>query len=82
MKDCERNILPDPISGQEAFDKLVEHILGKDWYVVMPMSRDQVNNVALEEIKDKYDRLSGKKLKDDLKNGWNNFLKGLMLNGK
>lgn len=29
MKDCERNILPDPISGQEAFDKLVEHILGK-----------------------------------------------------
>lgn len=48
----------------------------------MPMSRDQVNNVALEEIKDKYDRLSGKKLKDDLKNGWNNFLKGLMLNGK
>ncbi len=39
-----------PIEAQEAVDILIEHFLGKDWYVAMPMCVEQVNSEAIYEI--------------------------------
>lgn len=44
----------EAIDGQKAFSELVDHFLGKNWYVVDPLSQTQVNAIALEEIKSKY----------------------------
>lgn len=69
----ENNILPEPISGQDAFNEIIDYILGKDWYVVESMSTDQVNRIALEEIKGKYDLLTGRKFKEN----WNKIINNL-----
>lgn len=59
----------EAINGQEAFNLLIDHILGKDWTVVDPMNQDQVNVVALNEIVAKYDNLK--------RTPWNRFLNWL-----
>lgn len=64
------NLYPNPISGQDAFNEICEYILGKDWYVVDPMSTDQVNAIALQEMKDAWDMYTGKKMKDK----WNSLI--------
>lgn len=60
----------EPISGQEAFNEVIHYILGKDWYVVDPLSTDQVNAIALEEIKHEWDIATGRKAKEK----WNELL--------
>lgn len=37
-----------PIDGQKAFDELTKYILGKDYYIVDPLSCDQANAIILE----------------------------------
>lgn len=59
----------EAINGQEAFNLLIDHILGKDWTVVDPMNQDQVNVIALNEIVAKYDNLK--------RTPWNRFLNWL-----
>lgn len=54
----------EPMSDRQAMQELIDYILGKDWYVVDPLSNDQVNAIAVEEIKKKFDLLTNKKLKD------------------
>lgn len=71
----EENILPDPTSGQEAFDQIRDYILGKDWYVVDSMCTDQVNTIAVEEIKDKWNRATSRELRDK----WNKMIDKLKL---
>ena len=43
-------LCPPPIEAQEALNILIEHFLGEDWYVVMPVSTEQVNAEAVYEI--------------------------------
>lgn len=71
----EKNILPDPTSGQEAFDQIRDYILGEDWYVVDSMPTDQVNTIAVEEIKAKWNRATGRELRDK----WNKMIDKLKL---
>ena len=64
------NLYPNPISGQDAFNEIRDYMLGKDWYVVDPTNTDQVNAIALQEMKDTWDMYTGKKMKDK----WNNLI--------
>ena len=63
----------EPMSDRQAMQELIDYILGKDWYVVDPLSQAQVNAIAVEEIKRKWDMLTNKKLKDK----WNNVINKL-----
>lgn len=60
----------EPMSDRQVRQELIDYILGKDWYVVDPLSQDQVNAIAVEEIKRKWDMLTNKKLKDK----WNKII--------
>ena len=60
----------EPMSDRQVRQELIDYILGKDWYVVDPLSQDQINAIAVEEIKRKWDMLTNKKLKDK----WNNLI--------
>lgn len=60
----------NPMSDKEALRELIDYILGKDWYVVDPLSNDQVNTIAVEEIKRKFDLLTNRKIKDK----WNSII--------
>lgn len=50
------------MSGQEAFNELVTHFMGKNYYIVDPLSNDQANAIILNEIKKKYPRPFKKRL--------------------
>lgn len=52
-----------PLSDREAMQELIDYILGEDWYVVDPLSQDQINAIAVDEIKRKFARLTNRKLK-------------------
>lgn len=59
-----------PLSNGEAMQELINYILGNNWYVVDPLSQNQVNAIAVDEIKKKFDILTNKKMKDK----WNNII--------
>lgn len=65
----------EPLTYKEALQQLIEYILGKDWYVVDPLSVNQVNAIAVEEIKNKFDKLTCRRLRDK----WNKILDRLKL---
>lgn len=62
-----------PLSDKELREELIEYILGKDWYVIDPLSQDQINAIAVDEIKHKFDKLTNK----NIKNKWNNIIEKL-----
>lgn len=45
-------MLPEPMSDAEFREKVIELLLGKDWFVTESMSQKQVNRVAYNEIKE------------------------------
>lgn len=61
------------MSDKEALRELIDYILGKDWYVVDPISNEQVNAIAVEEIKRKFDLPTNRKIKDK----WNSIINKL-----
>lgn len=58
------NIFCTGITDEEFITFIIEYLLGKDWYVADPLGHNQVNQIALEEILDKY----SKKFKKELSN--------------
>ena len=42
-----------PFPADKGLDILIEHFLGKDWYVVLSMSKEQVYTEAIYEILEK-----------------------------
>lgn len=58
------------LSDKEVRQELIDYILGKNWYVVNPISQEQLNVIAVEEIKNKFDRLTNKRFKDK----WNSII--------
>jgi len=51
LKLCKNN---NEMDAQTALNELCDHLLGKDWYVVDPLSNCQVNPIIVEEIEQKY----------------------------
>lgn len=44
------NIFPIGISDKEFIEIITNIFLGKDWYVVAPLSHNQINEVILDNI--------------------------------
>lgn len=42
------------MTGQEAFDAVVDYLLGEDFYIADPVSSVQANPILLEYIKKRY----------------------------
>lgn len=47
----DKNKTLTPMSGQEAFDAIADHLLGKDYYIVDPVCTAQGNAIIVDEIK-------------------------------
>ena len=52
--DEDYGLCPPPTNAQCGLHILIEHFLGKDWYVTMPISQEQVNTEAIYAILKKY----------------------------
>ena len=61
-KDKE-NIFGVGISDSEFRVFIIDYLLGKNWYVVDPLGQDQVNEIALIEILEKYSKEYRKEIK-------------------
>jgi hypothetical protein len=51
--DFDYGLCPPPITAERGLDILIDHFLGKDWYVIMSMSKEQVYTEAIYEILEK-----------------------------
>ena len=47
-------ICPPPTTDRDGLRILINHFLGENWYVVMPLGHEQVNSEAIYEILQKY----------------------------
>lgn len=52
------------MTGQEAFNELVDHFMGRNYYIIAPMPNIQANAVILEEVKRAYPKGSLRKIRD------------------
>jgi hypothetical protein len=43
-------LMPPPITAEKGLNILIEHFLGKDWYVTSPLSQEQVYTEAIHQI--------------------------------
>lgn len=43
-----------PLEAQEAVNKLCDHLLGDDWYIVDPVCNIQANAIIVDEIISRY----------------------------
>ena len=51
--DMDYGLCPPSITAERGLDILIDHFLGKDWYVVMSMGKEQVYTEAIYEILEK-----------------------------
>ena len=58
------NIYCIGISEREFINFSIKYLLGDDWYVTDPLGYNQIIQVALEEILDKYSKKFRKELSD------------------
>lgn len=47
-------MLPPPTTAKDALNVLINHFLGENWYVEMPMGVEQIYTEAVYEILEKY----------------------------
>lgn len=59
----DENFYPRPTSDKHFRRLIIDHFLGEDWYVIDPLSSEQINTVALAEIMGKYKGYKNKKVK-------------------
>lgn len=57
------NIFPVGISDAEFRAFIIDYLLGENWYVVDPLGRDQINELAMYEILEKYSKRYRKEYK-------------------
>ena len=57
------NIFGVGVTDAEFRKFIIDYLLGKDWYVVDPLGKDQINEIALYEILEKYSRVYRKERK-------------------
>jgi hypothetical protein len=51
-------LCPPPVKADKGLDVLIEHFLGKDWYVTMPISKEQIYTEAIYTILKKHQKTS------------------------
>lgn len=56
ISDTSYGLCPAPMNAQQALNILCDYLLGENWYVVMPLSVEQINACAVEQILDKYSK--------------------------
>lgn len=56
-------ICPPPTKPQVGLDILIDHFLGEDWYVALPLSVEQTNTAAIYQILKYYPTKKDKKEK-------------------
>lgn len=56
------NIFYTGITDEEFITFIINYLLGEDWYVTDPLGHNQVNQIALEEILNKYSKKFRKEL--------------------
>ena len=61
------NIFGVGITDREFIAYAIEYLLGRDWFVVDPLGRNQINEIALYDILNKYSKRFRKERK---KRGW------------
>lgn len=57
------NIYFTGITDREFVHFIIKYLLGDDWYVVDPLGHEQIIQIALEEILDKYSKEFRKEIK-------------------
>lgn len=50
------NIFGVGVSDKEFRQFVIDYLLGDDWYIVDPLGREQINEIALYEILEKYSK--------------------------
>ena len=56
-KDGDYGLMSPPMDAQVALNELCNHLLGENWYVVDPMSVEQINTNIVYEIERRYKRV-------------------------
>lgn len=57
-------ICPPPLSDARALEFLKDYLLGENWYVVMPLSKEQCNTEIVHGILKDYSQKYRKELRD------------------
>lgn len=58
------NIYCSGITEREFVHFIIKYLLGEDWYIVDPLGHNQIIQIALEEILNKYSKEFRKELSD------------------
>ena len=58
------DMCPPPLEDKDALDFLRLYLLGKDWYVTMPISHNQCNTEIVDAILQKYSKDYKRELKE------------------
>ena len=61
------NMFPPPMEAQTAVNFLEKYLLGKDWYIVNPLTTAQANVEIVHEILYRYSKKYKKEYRKDLK---------------
>lgn len=59
------NIFGVGITDAEFIHFAIEYLLGENWYVVDPLGKNQINEIALYEILEKYSSRYKKEIKEN-----------------
>jgi hypothetical protein len=54
--DFDYGLCPPPVKADKGLDVLIEHFLGDDWYVTMPISTEQVYTEAIYAILERHQK--------------------------
>ena len=60
-KDIDCGIFNSPMDAQVALNELSRYLLGENWYVVDPITQEQVNAQIVYEIEKKYKDVNRRK---------------------
>lgn len=66
-KDNDKNILPPKLDDRQALLFLQNYLLGEEWYVVSPLSHEQVNCELVHNILYKYSKKYRNEYKKEIK---------------
>ena len=61
-REDKENLYCTGITYREFVIFIIDYLLGEDWYTVDPLSHNQINQVALEEILENYSKRFRKEL--------------------
>ena len=61
-REDKENLYCTGITDREFVNFIIDYLLGEDWYTVDPLSHNQINQVALEEILENYSKRFRKEL--------------------